>query len=118
MLICTRSVYPEILSSLLFYDYTNTLFLSHHICGISITSEKELRNHWPKVFELEEEKATYKWWRAKLSINCFNETCNNISASSLKFGDESMSAIRFWTTTKGNLTHLFYILIDPDPLEI
>ena len=31
------------------------------------------QSHWPKVFELEDNKATYKWWRSKLSINGFNE---------------------------------------------
>ena len=74
------------MSSLLFYDYTNTLFLSHYICGISITSGKELRNHWPKVFELEEDKATDEWSRSNLSIDGFNVLCNNIAASSLKVG--------------------------------
>ena len=36
-------------------------------------------------------------------INGFNAACNNIAASDLKVGDESMSAIRFRTTAKGNL---------------
>ena len=34
----------------------------------------------------------------------------------LKLGDESMSAIRFWTTAKGNLPHLSYIFRKPEPL--
>ena len=34
----------------------------------------------------------------------------------LKVGDESMSAIRFRTTAKGNLLHLSYIFRKPDPL--
>ena len=38
----------------------------------------------------------------------FNTACNNIAASFLKVGDESMSAIRFQTTAKGNLPHLSY----------
>ena len=46
----------------------------------------------------------------------FNEPCNNISASYLKVGDESMSAIRFWTTAKGDLPHLSYILHKTEPL--
>ena len=43
--------------------------------------------------------------------------CKNIAASFLKVGDESISAIRFRTTAKGNLPHLFYILRKPEPLE-
>ena len=34
----------------------------------------------------------------------------------LKVGDESMSAIRFRTTAKGNLPHLSYIFRKPEPL--
>ena len=34
----------------------------------------------------------------------------------LKVGDESMSAIRFRTTEKGNLPHLSYIFRKPEPL--
>ena len=42
-------------------------------------------------------------------IDGFNAECKNIAASFLKVGDESMSAIRFRTTAKGNLPHLSYI---------
>ena len=49
-------------------------------------------------------------------INGFNAAHKNIAASSLKFGDESMSEIRFWTTEKGNLPHLYYIFRKPEPL--
>ena len=42
--------------------------------------------------------------------------CKNIAASFLKVGDESMSAIRFRTTEKGNLPHLYYIFRKPEPL--
>ena len=41
--------------------------------------------------------------------------CKNIAASFLNGGD-SMSAIRFRTTAKGNLPHLSYILRKPEPL--
>ena len=41
---------------------------------------------------------------------CYLMDCmQNISASYLKVGDESMSAIRFQTKVKGNLPHLPYI---------
>ena len=57
-----------------------------------------------------------EWWRAKHLLYGFNNACKNIAASFLKVGDESMSAIRFWTTAKGNLTHLSYIFRKPDSL--
>ena len=50
------------------------------------------------------------------SIDEYNEACNDISAIYLKVGDESMSAIRFWTTVKGDLPHLYYIFWKPEPL--
>ena len=46
----------------------------------------------------------------------FNEACENIAASYLKVGDDSMSAIRFWTTAKWDLPHLSYIFRNPEPL--
>ena len=49
-------------------------------------------------------------------INGFNEACKNIAASSMKVGDESISAIHFWTETKGNLPHLSYIFHKPEQL--
>ena len=49
-------------------------------------------------------------------IDGFNAACKNIAASFLKVEDESMSAIRFRTTTKGNLPHLSDILRNPEPL--
>ena len=42
--------------------------------------------------------------------------CNNIAASFMNFGDESMSAICFRTTVKGNLPQLSYIFRNPEPL--
>ena len=60
---------------------------------------------------------TDKWWRAKLLFDEFNIACKYIAASFLKVGDESMSAIRFWTTAKGNLPHLSYIFGNPEPLS-
>ena len=51
-------------------------------------------------------------------IDVFNAACNNIDASFLNVGDESIGAIRFRTTTKGNLPHLSYIFRNPKPLGI
>ena len=91
-------------------------FTSHQIPGISITRGMELRKCWPQVFESEADKATDEWWSAKLLFDGFNTACNNIAASFLKVGDESMSAIRFRTTAKGNLPHLSYIFRKPETL--
>ena len=60
---------------------------------------------------------TDDWWRAKHLFDGFNTACKNIAARFLKVGDESMSAIRFWTTAKGNLPHQSYIFRKPKPLD-
>ena len=96
------------LSSILFYEYTNTIFLQ--ICGISLTRIKEFRKYCPKISLSGEDKATGEFLRSKLLINGFNEACKNIAAIYLKVGYEYMGAIRFRKTTKGNLPHLSYIL--------
>ena len=49
-------------------------------------------------------------------IDGFNAAFKNIPTSSLKVGDESMSAIRFKTTEKRNLPPLFYIFCNPKPM--
>ena len=56
--------------------------------------------------------------RGKMLIYGFNEARKNISDGYLKVGYESMSAISFWTTAKGNLPHLSNIFRNPDPLGI
>ena len=65
---------------------------------------------------MEADKATDEWWRGNLLIGGFNMECKNVAASFLKVGGESMSAIRFRTTEKGNLPHLSYIFRKPEPL--
>ena len=90
--------------------------MSRDICGISPTRGKDLRKYCPQGFEPEEEKATDWWCRSKFPIDGFDLAFNNIDASFLKVGDESMSAIRFWTPAKGNLPHLSYIFHKTEPL--
>ena len=51
-------------------------------------------------------KETDEWWRSKLLIDAFNSTCKNISDSSLKVGDESISEILFSDDGKRELTSL------------
>ena len=49
-------------------------------------------------------------------IGGFNYACNNIAASYLKVGCDSMSDIRSRTRAKGSLPHLSYIFRKPDPM--
>ena len=102
------------MSSLLSYDYTNTLFLQ--IFGIYHTRGKEFRKYQWQGFESEEYKDSYEWQRERLFIDGFDWECINIADSYLDVGDESMSAIRFWNTVKGDLPHLSYIFCKPEPL--
>ena len=76
------------------------------------------RKYFPQGFDSEADKETDEWWRVKLLIDGFNTEFNNIAASFLKVGYESMSAIRFRTTAKGNLPHLSYIFCKPEPLGV
>ena len=62
------------------------------------------------------DKEIGEWWRSNILFNGFNTECNNSAASFLNVGDESMSAISFRTTAKGNLPHLSYIFRKPEPL--
>ena len=49
-------------------------------------------------------------------IDGFNKECSNIASIHLKIGDESTSAIRFHTTSKGDLPHLYYIFCNTELL--
>ena len=48
----------------------------------------------------------------------FDELFNNISSSYLKFVNQSIIAIYFYTTEKGKLPHLSYIFFKPEPMGI
>ena len=52
----------------------------------------------------------------RLLIDGFKDACNNIDASDLKVGYESMGDICLLTIAKGNLTHLSYIFRKVEPL--
>ena len=69
-----------------------------------------------RYFKHEQYKEEDEWWRARLLIDGFTESCSNIAASYLKVGYDSMSSIRFCTTSKGDLIHLSYILCKPELL--
>ena len=101
----------------LFYFHTIlTPFFHKNISGVSLTRGKEFIKYWSQGFDLEAEKSAYEWWRGKLSIYGFNGEQKNIADSFLKVGDESISAIRFWTTAKRKFPHLSYICRKLEPL--
>ena len=51
------------------------------------------------------------WWEVRLLEDLFNDACSNIAGSYLKVGYDSMSAIRFCTMSKGELTSLVLYLL-------
>ena len=86
------------------------------ICDISHTRGKEFSKYLTRVLELEVYNEEYEWWRVRLLIDGFNKACSNISASYLNVEDNSMSELRFPTTSKGYLPHLSYIFRKPESL--
>ena len=75
-----------------------------------------VRKYWPSEFDPEEDKDADGCWRERLLVDSLNDACNKIAAFYLKVVDELMSAIRFWNTRKGELSHLSYIFHKPEPL--
>ena len=65
---------------------------------------------------MEEDKDKYEWQRSKFLINGLNESVKHIAASYLNVGDDSMSVVCFQTTAKGDLPHVSYIFLNPEPL--
>ena len=53
-----------------------------------------------------------------LLIDGFNKLYNNIAASYIKVGNESMSAINFRNTEKGGGSYLSYIFHKPEPMGV
>ena len=100
-----------LMSSLLYYDYTNTIFLQ--ICGISHTRGEEFSNCWPQLFESEDDKYSDEWYMERLLFGGFDEVYNNIDVIYLKVRDDSMSETSFWNIAKGGLSHLSYIFLNP-----
>ena len=84
------------------------IFLPQYF-GIYHTRGKEFSNYWPRELESEGGRDKSKWWRERLLIYGLNKACSNIASSYLKVEDCSMSAIKFCTTSKRNLPHLYYI---------
>ena len=95
-------------SSLLYYDYSNTQFKCQ-VCVVYHNRGKEFMKYWPQGFESEYDKDSDEWYRVRQLIDDLNEAYKNIAARYLKVGNDSTSAIRFWTTAKGNLPPLYYI---------
>ena len=81
-----------------------------------MTRFKEFRTFWPCSFVVPLVKVTDNFWKIRGLIDRFNESRGKIASGKEKNVDESMSAIIFRTTPKGDLPHYFYIFRKPEPL--
>ena len=87
-----------------FFEYL-PIFIHLQVCGISLTRFKEFRKFWTCSFVDPLVKGTDKFWKIRGLIDGFNESRRQIASGKEKTADESMSAIRFRTTPKGDLPH-------------
>ena len=81
-----------------------------------MTRFKEFRTFWPCSFVDPLVKGIDKFWKIRGIYGGFNESRRQISSGVRKTSDESMSAIRFCTTPKGDLPHYSYIFRKTEPL--
>ena len=85
------------------------------VCGISFKRYKEFRTFWPSSFVDQSVKGTDNFWKIRELIDGFKKLCRQIGSGVEKMADELMSAIRFCTTPKVDLTHYSFIFRKPDP---
>ena len=81
-----------------------------------MTRFKKFRTFWPCSFVDSLVKVTDNFWKIRGLIDRFNESRRQIDSGKEKIADESMSAIRFRTTPKGDLPHYSYIFRNLEPL--
>ena len=81
------------------------IFLHLQICGISLTMFMEFRTFWPCSFVDPLVKVTNNFWKICGLIDGFNGSRRQIASGKEITADESMSAIQFRTTPKGDLPH-------------
>ena len=86
------------------------------VYGISLTSFKEFRTFWTCYFVDPLVKGTDNFWKIRGLIDGFNELHRKIASGKEKTAYESMIAIQFCTTPKGDLSHYYYIFRKPEPL--
>ena len=84
-----------------FFEYL-PIFLHLHVCGISLTRFKEFRKFWPCSFVDPLVQVTDNFCKIRGLIDGFNKSLRKIASGKEKNADESMSAIRFRTTPKGD----------------
>ena len=98
-----------LLPSLLYYDYNNAHFRPARIVeSLRLgASSSWIIGH--KDFSQDFARDPIDGVVKSLLIGGFNVVCNNIYASYMKVGDESISSISFQTKEKGILPHLLYI---------
>ena len=80
-----------------------------------MTRFKEFRKFFPCYFVDPLVKVTNNFWKIRGLIDGLNNLRRQIASGRDKTADESMSAIRFRTTPKGDLTHYSYIFGEPEP---
>ena len=67
------------------------------MCGIFNTRGSYSRKYCPTVLKSKYENILYEWWREILLVYGLNSGCKEIYDSYMKFGNELMGAINFWT---------------------
>ena len=88
------------------------------VCGISLTRFKEFREFFPSSFTSPLVKGIDNFWILCGIVDVFNDSHRQISSGVEKKADESISAIQFCATPKGDLPHYSYIFRNPEPLGI
>ena len=87
-------------------------------CGISLTGFKDFRKCLPCSFIDPLVKGTDNFWKNCGLVDGFYESRRHIASGVEKMADESMSAIKYFTTPKGDLLHYSYIFRKSEPLAI
>ena len=84
--------------------YFEYLSLSHlQVCVVSLSRLYEFKDFFPCSFLSPSLKGANTFWKLWGIIGGFNESRRQISSEVGKIADESMGAIRFCTTQKGDL---------------
>ena len=79
------------------------------VCGISLTSFNDFKAFWTCSFTNPTVKGIYNFWKVRGLIDGFNNSCRQIVSGLVRNANESISAIHYHTTPKGDLPHYYYI---------
>ena len=84
------------------------------VCSVSCKSFEEFKASWSCYFYSPSVRGADTFWRVRGIIGRFNRSRRNISSGVEKTADESISYIKFWTTSKGNLTNYYFLFRKPE----